>query len=76
MNDRRRKQITEIIDQLDELKLQIEQILEDESEAYENLPEGIQGSERGCVMESAIDNLDSAVEAMTDVTDYLSEAIQ
>ena len=41
MNKERRKAIEEIIDQLGTLKEQIESVSEEESEAYDNLPESI-----------------------------------
>ena len=39
MNAPRRKSIQEVIDQLEELKSTIETIMDEEQEAYDNLPE-------------------------------------
>ena len=76
MNAPRRKSIQEVIDQLEELKSTIETIMDEEQEAYDNLPENLQGSERGEAMSEAADNLDSAFSSMEEVLDYLTSAIE
>lgn len=76
MNAPRRKSIQEVIDQLEELKSTIETIMDEEQEAYDNLPENLQGSERGEAMSEAADNLDSAYNSMDEVLEYLSAAIE
>lgn len=75
MNAPRRKSIQEVIDQLEELKSTIETIMDEEQEAYDNLPENLQGSERGEAMSEAADNLDSAYNSMDEVLEYLTAAI-
>ena len=75
MNAPRRKSIQEVIDQLEELKSTIETLMDEEQEAYENLPENLQGSERGEAMSEAADNLDSAYNSMDEVLEYLTAAI-
>ena len=47
MNKARRKQLSEIQEKLAELKDMIETVLDEEQEAYDNLPESLQESERG-----------------------------
>ena len=76
MNAPRRKSIQEVIDQLEELKSTIETLMDEEQEAYENLPENLQGSERGEAMSEAADNLDSAYNSMDEVLEYLTAAIE
>ena len=75
MNAPRRKSIQEVIDKLEELKSTIETLMDEEQEAYENLPENLQGSERGEAMSEAADNLDSAYNSMDEVLEYLTAAI-
>lgn len=75
MNNARRKQIKKITqefyDQLYELfghygeKLQA--VLDEEQEAYDNLPESIQESDRGMAMQDCIDQLESVVGSCEDV---------
>ena len=76
MNAPRRKAIREIISDLEELKSRLETIMDEEQEAYDNLPENLQGSERGEEMEAAADNLDSAFNGVDEVLDYLNSAIE
>lgn len=61
MNNTRRSQITDIMEQLSPLQTSIEELLEEEQEAFDNLPESIQDSERGEAIQAAIDNLEEAV---------------
>ena len=75
MNKERRKEIDEIIDQLGMLKEQIERISEEEQEAYDNLPESIQYSERGEAMVEHVTDLDDAASSIDDVMSTLQDII-
>lgn len=57
MNKDRRRSIERIVDKLNEIQADLTSIRGDEEEAYDNLPEGIQSSERGDSMQEAIDYL-------------------
>ena len=74
MNKERRKAIQEVMEELETLKSKIEEIQNDEQEAYDNLPESLQYSERGEAMESAIENLESAYNEIDSIIDNLEEA--
>lgn len=76
MNAKRRKQIQDVWDKLDDLKSELESIMEEEQEAYDNLPESIQSTERGERMQEAADNLQNAIDAFDDVTSYLESAME
>lgn len=58
MNKERRKRLDYVIDKLEELQAEVASIGEDEREAYDNLPESIQYSERGEQMSENADDLD------------------
>lgn len=73
MNNDRRKRLQKIVDQLAELGEQIEDILAEEQEAFENMPESLQTSERGTAAEEAISNLEMA--NLSEIVDYLQAAI-
>lgn len=47
MNKARRSDIQKIIERLEEIRDDIEAVKDEEEEAYENLPESLQESERG-----------------------------
>ena len=68
MNNKRRKAIEVISTKLGELKEEVEALHGEEEETYDNMPEGLQGSERGEISQSAIDSL-------YDATDSLDSAI-
>lgn len=55
MNNKRRKELKEIIELIDEARLRLEIVTDEEEEAYYNLPESLQESERGERMSEAID---------------------
>lgn len=74
MNNTRRKAIQAIMNKLEEIMEEIECIKDEEQEAFDNLPESIQTSERGEAMESAVYNLDEAWENAQLVLDALESA--
>ena len=71
MNAKVRKEIAKHIASLNEIKDKVESIMENEQEKYDNMPEGLQDSERADEMLEAIDNLDSAVSSIEDAVEYL-----
>lgn len=75
MNAKQRKKLQGYVDSLDEIKSNIETMMEDETEKLDNMPEGLQESERGEVMQEAIDNLESAASSIEEAIDYLNEII-
>ena len=76
MNKQRRKWLSDVITKLEEAKTDIESIAEEEREAYDNLPEGIQESDRGDVMYENADNLDQAASDLDDLISNLNEIIE
>ena len=75
MNKARRKAIEEIIAQLDEQKEAIEAVQEEEQEAYDNLPESIQYTERGEAISENADDLEQAASDLDDVISNLQDII-
>ena len=73
MNKARRKKISEILEQLEGLSVEIEEVMNEEQEAYDNLPESIQYSERGENMEGYISSLDDAMNYVSDAISSLEE---
>lgn len=76
MNKTRRKLIEKIIEQLETLKDEVESITEEEQEAYDNLPDGIQDSEKGETMYEAISDLEDASSNFDDIIDTLQDIIE
>lgn len=67
MNKIRRKQLAAIMERLEELKSDLEMVLEEEQEAMDNTPESLWGSERYEHMEEAVSNMEDAVSGLEDV---------
>lgn len=84
MNNNRRKSLCELEgrllklseEQLSDLKYIIEIIQAEEKESFENLPSGIQESERGVHMEETIDALDDALDNIQSAFAEIGSAIE
>ena len=59
--------LTDIQDALETLQ----EVRDEEEEAYDNLPESLQDGERGDMMQEAIDNLDDAIGSIEEAADTL-----
>ena len=70
MNNERRKRIKDAIRKIEQL---VQDILDDEVEAYDNMIEGRRQSEIGEASEEAQDNLDAAIEALEEAICCLEE---
>lgn len=64
MNNARRKQIAQAISMISEANSLLSEVKDEEEAAYENLPESLQSSERGDVMQDNISSLEEAIEAL------------
>ena len=82
MNKARRKRITSVIHTLENIidydlivsaKDELEDILWEEQDAYDNMPETLQYSIRGEESSDAIDSLQEAVDALEEAIDTLNE---
>lgn len=71
MNKARRKRLGEIIDQLEYLREDLDAVASEEREAYDNLPESLQESDRGCAMEEAADELDDICSELEELKDRI-----
>lgn len=75
MNKERRNRIAEIMDRLNEIADEICEVAQEERDAFDNLPESIQYSERGEAMEAAADDLEEVSGEVTDLSERLEEII-
>lgn len=78
MNNDRRKLIRGIVDRLSAIKEDIDSVLYDEQEAFDNMPEGLQQSARGEASQNALEWLESSScqvdEAIGELTDAMEAA--
>lgn len=76
MNKSRRRALEEIANKVEELRDRLQGILEEEQEAYDNMPESLQESERGCNMYDGISPMEESVSSLDDVANSLREIIE
>ena len=83
MNNARRKQIKAVIESfnklldigtLEDLKGEVEAVRDDEQEYLDNMPESLQGGDKGQAAEAAISALETAIEALDTAIEALQEA--
>ena len=73
MNDSRRRKIRDIVQTLEMMKESLNEVLDEEQESFDNMPEGLQLSDRGMDSEEAITNLTEAAENLETVLDILND---
>ena len=64
-----------IQDQLMDLQTALEELTVEEQDCYNNLPEGIQDSERGEAMTEAVEYMEAAYDNIQDAIDNISEVL-
>lgn len=75
MNKTRRKELENIISDMRDKLCELESLRDEEQECYDNLPEGIQESERGDAMCECADALDESCTDFENVIDQLDEIL-
>ena len=73
MNKIRRKELAKAIDLMEAAREILEQVRDEEQEAFDNLPESLQASERGEAMEEYIYSIEESIESLD--TDALQEIV-
>ena len=76
MNKARRKQIEAALELLQQASEIIAVVGDEEEEAFDNLPESIQESERGEKMQEYIDTIDEVIGAVDEVKDNLETILE
>lgn len=74
MNIKRRKRIDAVLELLASIQNEIEEIQQEEQDYLDNMPENLEGSEKYSIAEEAIDNLESALNAVIEAADYLESS--
>ena len=75
MNNFRRKEIQRAIELLEEAKSIIDNCLDDEQEALDNMPESLQQSERCMRMQECVDNLENTSSSIDEAIDFANECL-
>jgi len=74
MNNARRKELSALISEIEDVRSRLETVKEEEQEAYDNLPESLQDGERGEQMQAAIDAMENADSLLDDLIGSIEEA--
>lgn len=75
MNAERRKRLEGVKNKLDELISEVEDITQEEQAAFDNMPEGLQDSERGEKSQECIDNLENLSADISTASENIDEII-
>lgn len=75
MNKKRKSEIEDIIGNLKNEFDRLSAVAEEERDAYDNLPEGLQYSERGELMSENADNLEECSSNLEDVITLLEDIL-
>jgi glutathione S-transferase len=71
MNKERRKELARILEALGPLETDLESLAQQEREAFDNMPEGLQGSENGQKAEAAAEALETAHSELSSLMEEL-----
>lgn len=70
MNKARRKEVVKAIEQIRKV---VSDILSDEMDSYDNMPDGLKESQNGYHSEDAQSSLDGAIDSLEEAIQYLEE---
>ena len=76
MNNFKRKRLNEAIELLEQAKVLIDEVKEEEQTSFDNLSEGLQQSEKGVKMEEAITLLEESVDSIDEILPKIQEAAE
>ena len=74
MNKMRRKESDKVISLIEEAKSMTENIMSEEEDYRDNMPENLQSSMKYDTAEEAIDNMQDAIDSLEEAIDSLNEA--
>ena len=74
MKEARLKILDNCLDAIQKAHDLLEEVRDEEQDAYDNMPEGLQYSERGDMMQEAIDVLDESIDNIDEVISNLENA--
>ena len=73
MNKQRRKRLEAIQHLIDDALAQLEQVREEEQDAFDNMPESFQDGERGETMQEHIYSMEEAESSLDEIKSNLEE---
>ena len=76
MNDARRKKLQSVIDLLSRAHSDVEAVKDDESDAFENMPEAMKEGEKGSRAEEILEELDEVLSSLDDIEGKLNGVME
>lgn len=76
MNKQQRKRLAVLMDQLTVIRDELEILMNEEEEKYDNMPDQLRETERGQRMDEAIDALGDAQSSIEDALDTLGTVME
>ena len=73
MNNKQRKQLKALSEQVEEIKQEVEMIRDDEQEKIDNLPDRLIGSSKEDEYQDAVNALEEVISSLEDVIDNFGE---
>ena len=75
MNKNRRDRLAKLSDQISDIMEKLEELRDEELEAFENLPESLNSSGRGETMQTAIGAMDDALSSLENADSRILDAM-
>jgi flagellar biosynthesis chaperone FliJ len=75
MNKNRRQQLRKWLEDIEAIKNELENIMDDEQDYYDQIPENLQGGQRACDSEEAIDQMNEAIDALDEAISCVEEIV-
>lgn len=76
MNKRRRLWLNTTIEAIENAKIELESIRDEEQQSFDALSDSLQYSERGDAMQENIDDIDSEISNLEDVISNLNDIVE
>ena len=76
MNKQQRKRLNELIEHVEGIVTELDEMAQEEQEKYDNMPEGLQESERGEALQDAADNLQQAHDDLENWCDEIRDNLE
>lgn len=73
MNKSRRQRIRDVRREIESCKENLQKILDEEQDYFDNMPENLQGSMRGSDSEDAIDTMENCIDDLENIIKELME---
>ena len=73
MNKQRKQKIRDVRKEIENCKENLQKILDEEQDYFDNMPENLQGSVRGSDSEDAIDTIENCIEDLENIISKLTE---